>query len=152
MLERGGVIGREANVCQASEAGRNSVDDRSCLENVHDHLPGRIDSAEDVFVQPRACTPGDPDDVLDPERAAKFHRWDRNHEASIASRGARDFETRSPASSVTTVMLRRVADSRIPEELFTARLLLRRWRLSDLDELAGIFAQREVWEFPFGGA
>ena len=46
-------------------------------------------------------------------------------------------------------MLRRVADPRIPEELFTARLLLRRWRLSDLEALAGIFAKREVWEFPF---
>jgi len=47
-------------------------------------------------------------------------------------------------------MLRRVADPRIPEELFTARLLLRRWRSSDLDALAEIFARREVWEFPFG--
>src|ERR1035441_5924165 len=54
------------------------------------------------------------------------------------------------ASSVTTVMLRRGADPRIPEELFTARLLLRRWRSSDLDALAEIFARREVWEFPFG--
>jgi hypothetical protein len=47
-------------------------------------------------------------------------------------------------------MLRRVADPRIPEELLTARLLLRRWRPSDLDALAEVFAQREVWEFPFG--
>ena len=46
-------------------------------------------------------------------------------------------------------MLRKVADPRIPEELFTARLRLRRWRLSDLDALAGIFAQPEVWKFPF---
>lgn len=47
-------------------------------------------------------------------------------------------------------MLRRVADPRIPEELSTSRLVLRRWRLSDLDALAEVFAQREVWEFPFG--
>jgi RimJ/RimL family protein N-acetyltransferase len=46
-------------------------------------------------------------------------------------------------------MLRRVVDPRIPEELFTARLLLRRWRLLDLDALAEVFARREVWEFPF---
>jgi len=39
-------------------------------------------------------------------------------------------------------MLRRVVDPRIPEELFTARLLLRRWRLSDLDALAEVFARR----------
>ena len=47
-------------------------------------------------------------------------------------------------------MLRRVADPRIPEELFTSRLVLRRWRPADLDALAEVFAQREVWEFPFG--
>jgi len=46
-------------------------------------------------------------------------------------------------------MLRRVADPRIPEELFTSRLVLRRWRPADLDALAGVFAQRAVWEFPF---
>ena len=39
---------------------------------------------------------------------------------------------------------------RIPEELATARLVLRRWRPSDLDALAEVFALPEVWEFPFG--
>ncbi|MGO9965194.1 MAG: GNAT family N-acetyltransferase [Acidimicrobiales bacterium] len=43
-----------------------------------------------------------------------------------------------------------MADPRIPEELSTSRLVLRRWRLSDLDALAEVFARREVWEFPFG--
>ena len=32
----------------------------------------------------------------------------------------------------------------------TRRLTLRRLGLDDLDELAAIFAQREVWEFPYG--
>jgi len=50
---------------------------------------------------------------------------------------------------VPIVMLPRMADPRIPEELFTARLILRRWRPSDLEALAGMFAQRAVWEFPF---
>jgi len=32
----------------------------------------------------------------------------------------------------------------------TARLDLRRFQHADLDELAGVFAHREVWQFPFG--
>jgi RimJ/RimL family protein N-acetyltransferase len=39
---------------------------------------------------------------------------------------------------------------RIPDELVTDRLLLRRWRQDDLDALAEVFALPEVWEFPFG--
>jgi RimJ/RimL family protein N-acetyltransferase len=35
-------------------------------------------------------------------------------------------------------------------EVTTARLTLRRITTDDLDELAVIFAQREVWEFPYG--
>ena len=58
-------------------------------------------------------------------------------------------KTRFLISPSTTVMLPKVADPRIPEELPTARLLLRRWRSSDLDSLAQMFAQPEVWEFPF---
>jgi len=44
----------------------------------------------------------------------------------------------------------RVTEPRIPEELFTDRLQLRAWRSDDLDELAEVFAQPEVWEYPFG--
>ncbi len=36
------------------------------------------------------------------------------------------------------------------DELLTARLRLRRWSLDDLEDLVRIFAQPEVWEFPFG--
>jgi RimJ/RimL family protein N-acetyltransferase len=43
-----------------------------------------------------------------------------------------------------------VAETRLPELLVTDRLLLRRWRLADLDALAELFALPEVWEFPFG--
>jgi RimJ/RimL family protein N-acetyltransferase len=43
-----------------------------------------------------------------------------------------------------------VVAPRIPEELATARLVLRRWRPNDLDALAEVFALPEVWEFPFG--
>jgi len=43
-----------------------------------------------------------------------------------------------------------MAVPKIPEELVTDRLRLRRWRAGDLDALAAVFAQREVWEFPFG--
>ncbi len=35
-------------------------------------------------------------------------------------------------------------------DVTTARLDLRRFAPSDLDELAVVFAQHEVWEFPFG--
>ena len=37
-------------------------------------------------------------------------------------------------------------------EVQTERLDLRRFRRDDLDELAGIFAHPEVWEFPYGRA
>lgn len=36
------------------------------------------------------------------------------------------------------------------DEILTARLRLRRWRPDDLHALAEIFAQSEVWHFPFG--
>ena len=35
-------------------------------------------------------------------------------------------------------------------DVTTARLALRRFSADDLDELAEVFAQPEVWEFPFG--
>jgi RimJ/RimL family protein N-acetyltransferase len=35
-------------------------------------------------------------------------------------------------------------------EVETERLDLRRFRVEDLEELADVFAHREVWEFPFG--
>src|SRR4051812_29700704 len=35
-------------------------------------------------------------------------------------------------------------------DVTTARLDLRRFALDDLDELAGVFAHREFWEFPHG--
>lgn len=35
------------------------------------------------------------------------------------------------------------------EEVETARLLLRRWRVDDLDALVQVFAKPEVWWFPF---
>jgi RimJ/RimL family protein N-acetyltransferase len=35
-------------------------------------------------------------------------------------------------------------------DVLTDRLDLRRFRLEDLDELAGVFANREVWQFPYG--
>ena len=38
----------------------------------------------------------------------------------------------------------------MPEELVTDRLLLRRWRPDDLEALADLFADRRVWEFPYG--
>ena len=37
-----------------------------------------------------------------------------------------------------------------PEAVETERLLLRSWRVDDLDPLARVFAKPEVWEFPFG--
>jgi hypothetical protein len=37
-------------------------------------------------------------------------------------------------------------------EVVTRRLSLRRLGRDDLDELAGVFADREVWEFEYGGA
>lgn len=37
-------------------------------------------------------------------------------------------------------------------DVTTSRLDLRRFRPTDLDELAEVFAHREVWEFPFGRA
>ena len=46
--------------------------------------------------------------------------------------------------------MRQVTDPKIPGELLTERLRLRRWAAGDLDELAGLFAQRDVWEYPFG--
>jgi RimJ/RimL family protein N-acetyltransferase len=35
-----------------------------------------------------------------------------------------------------------------PYEIETDRLLLRRWRADDLDELSAVFAKREVWWYP----
>ncbi len=35
-------------------------------------------------------------------------------------------------------------------ELLTERVRLRRWSLDDLEELTRIFAEPEVWRFPFG--
>jgi RimJ/RimL family protein N-acetyltransferase len=35
-------------------------------------------------------------------------------------------------------------------EVTTGRLHLRRFEPADLDELVGVFAHREVWEFPYG--
>lgn len=43
-----------------------------------------------------------------------------------------------------------MAEPRIPPELETDRLLLRRWHEADLDALAAVFAQPKVWECPLG--
>jgi RimJ/RimL family protein N-acetyltransferase len=36
------------------------------------------------------------------------------------------------------------------QDVTTDRLDLRRFRIDDLDELAAVFANREVWQFPYG--
>jgi RimJ/RimL family protein N-acetyltransferase len=38
----------------------------------------------------------------------------------------------------------------VDDEILTSRLRLRRWRADDLDALVEIFAQPEVWRYPFG--
>jgi RimJ/RimL family protein N-acetyltransferase len=42
------------------------------------------------------------------------------------------------------------AVSPLPADVRTARLDLRRFSASDLDELADVFARTEVWQFPYG--
>jgi len=43
-----------------------------------------------------------------------------------------------------------VVSPKVTDEIFTARLRLRRWSRDDLDALAEVFAKPEVWHFPFG--
>ena len=152
MLEGGGVLGREANVRQAAEI-RSSPRRRPTLPRrprrrpAERHRPSAGHLRSPLRGRPsrsRRRLRSGAGRLVPPTRARS--------PAEYCIGGCLWLVSQLPSLLLPTVMLRRVVDPRIPEELFTARLLLRRWRLSDLDALAEVFARREVWEFPLAGA
>lgn len=56
----------------------------------------------------------------------------------------------TPRGRDDTGTIPQVTQLKIPSELVTERLRLRTWRTDDLDELAAVFAQPEVWHYPLG--